>query len=271
VSSSVVLASECPPDDPGFCSPTVLEFFPKPLAEFTLLGIHFEITRITILMLIATVAVGAFFVASVRRPQMVPEKLQWTGEAGYSFVRDGIAREVIGREGLRFAPYLAALFFFILANNLMGIIPFGQIAPTAKFALPALLAVITYVMFNWVGIRAQGVGPYFKGIAFPAGVPWPMYVLVTPIEIASTLIFRPLTLAIRLFANMFAGHLLLVIFGLGAVYLLQVGNFSVVFAPVSFLMAIVMTFFELLVQVLQAYVFTVLTATYLAGALEEAH
>jgi F-type H+-transporting ATPase subunit a len=271
VSTSVVLASECPPDDPGFCSPTVLEFFPKPLAEFTFLGIDFTITRITILSLIATGAVLAFFVASVRRPQLVPDRLQWMGEAGYSFVRDGIAREVIGREGLRFAPYLAALFFFILANNFLGIIPLAQVAPTAKIALPAFLAAITYVLFNWVGIRAQGVGPYFKSVAFPPGVPPLMYILVTPIEIASTLIFRPLTLAVRLFANMFAGHLLLVIFALGTVYLLQVGNFSVVFAPVSFAMAIIMTFFELLVQVLQAYVFTVLTATYLAGALEAAH
>jgi F-type H+-transporting ATPase subunit a len=271
VSASTVLAAECPPDDPGFCSPTVNEFFPAPLAEFSILGLHFEITRITVISWIATAAVLAFFVASVRRPQLVPAKLQWMGEAAYSFVRDGIAREVIGREGLRFAPYLAALFFFILANNLMGIIPFAQIAPTAKIAIPAFLAAITYLMFNWVGIRAQGVGPYFKAIAFPPGVPPPMYVLVTPIEVASTLIFRPLTLAIRLFANMFAGHLLLVIFALGAAYLIQTGNFSLVFAPVSLLMAIIMTFFELLVQFLQAYVFTVLTATYLAGALEEAH
>jgi F-type H+-transporting ATPase subunit a len=271
VSTSVVLASECPPEDPGFCSPTVLEFFPKPLADFTLFGVEFEITRITILSWIATAAILAFFVASVRRPQMVPSKLQWMGEAAYSFVRDGIAREVIGKEGLRFAPYLAALFFFILANNLLGIVPFAQIAPTAKIALPALLAAITYLLFNWVGIRSQGIGPYVKGILFPPGVPKLMYVLVTPIEVASTLVFRPLTLAVRLFANMFAGHLLLVVFALGAVYLLQVGNFSIVFAPVSFVMAIIMTFFELLVQVLQAYVFTVLTATYLAGALEEAH
>lgn len=271
MSTSVVLASECPPEDPGFCSPTVLEFFPKPLADFTLFGVEFEITRITILSWIATAAILAFFVASVRRPQMVPSKLQWMGEAAYSFVRDGIAREVIGKEGLRFAPYLAALFFFILANNLLGIVPFAQIAPTAKIALPALLAAITYLLFNWVGIRSQGIGPYVKGILFPPGVPKLMYVLVTPIEVASTLVFRPLTLAVRLFANMFAGHLLLVVFALGAVYLLQVGNFSIVFAPVSFVMAIIMTFFELLVQVLQAYVFTVLTATYLAGALEEAH
>lgn len=271
MSTSVVLASECPPDDPGFCSPTVFEFFPKPLVDFHIAGIEFEITRITVISWIATAAILAFFVASVRRPQLVPAKLQWMGEAAYSFVRDGIAREVIGKEGLRFAPYLAVVFFFIVANNIMGIVPLAQIAPTSKIALPAILAVITYILFNWVGIRSQGIGPYFKGIALPPGVPRLMYILITPIEIASTLIFRPLTLAIRLFANMFAGHLLLVIFALGAVYLLQVGNVSVVFAPVSFVMAIIMTFFELLVQVLQAYVFTVLTATYLAGALEEAH
>ncbi len=271
MSTSIVLASECPADDPGFCAPTVLEFFPAPLVEFNVLGVEFAVTRITIISAIATLAVGLLFVASVRRPSLVPGKLQWFGEAGYSFVRDGIAREVIGKEGLRFAPYLAALFFFILVNNLMGIIPFAQLAPTAKIALPAVLSGITFILFNWVGIRAQGVVKYFKGVAFPPGVPAPMYVLVTPIEIASTLIFRPMTLAIRLFANMFAGHLLLVIFALGTVYLLQVGNFSVIFAPVSFAMAILMTFFELLVQVLQAYVFTVLTATYLAGALEEAH
>ena len=271
MSTSTILAAECPPDDPGFCAPTVNEFFPPTLAEFSVWGLTFEITRITVISWIATAAVGIFFLASVRRPQLVPAKLQWMGEAAYSFVRDGIAREVIGREGLRFAPYLGVLFYFILANNLMGIVPFAQIAPTAKIAIPAFLAAITYVLFNWVGIRSQGIGPYFKGVAFPPGVPKPMYVLVTPIEIASTLIFRPLTLAIRLFANMFAGHLLLVIFALGAAYLLQTGNFSVVFAPVSFLMAVIMTFFELLVQVLQAYVFTVLTATYLAGALEEAH
>jgi F-type H+-transporting ATPase subunit a len=269
--STVVLASECPPDDPGFCSPTVLEFFPKPWAQFDIAGIHFAFTRITVISWIATAAILVFFVLAVRRPQMVPAKLQWAGESAYSFVRDGIAREVIGKEGLRFAPYLAVLFFFILANNVMGIVPLAQLSPNAKIALPALLAGITYLMFNWVGIRTQGVAQYFKGIALPPGVPKPMYVLITPIEIASTLIFRPLTLAIRLFANMFAGHLLLVIFALGTVYLLQVGNFSVVFAPVSFVMAIIMTFFELLVQVLQAYVFTVLTATYLAGALEEAH
>ena len=132
MSTSVVLASECPADDPGFCAPTVLEFFPAPLVEFNVLGVEFAVTRITIISAIATLALGLLFVASVRRPSLVPGKLQWFGEAGYSFVRDGIAREVIGKEGLRFAPYLAALFFFILVNNLMGIIPFAQLAPTRR-------------------------------------------------------------------------------------------------------------------------------------------
>ena len=103
----------------------------------------------------------------------------------------------------------------------MGIIPFAQISPTSRIAIPAFLAAITYVLFNWVGIRSQGLGPYFKDNLFPPGVPKPLYVLLTPIEIASTFIFRPFTLAVRLFANMFAGHLLLVIFALGTVYLLR--------------------------------------------------
>ena len=271
MSASVVLASECPPDDPGFCAPSVLEFFPKPLATFDLFGVHFAITRITIILWIATAVMVWFFVSATRNMQLVPGKRQYFAESGYSIIRDGVAREVIGTEGLRFAPYLASLFFFIVVNNIMGIIPFAQIPPTGRFAFPVVLATISYILFNWVGIRQQGVGPYFKNNLFPAGVPKPLYVLVTPIEFASTFVFRPFTLSVRLFANMLAGHLLLAIFAAGTVYLFTVGNFSVIFAPVSFVMAVIMTFFELLVQVLQAYVFVVLTSAYIAGAMEEAH
>lgn len=269
--SSIVLASECPADDPGFCAPSVLEFFPKPLFTFDLIGVHFAVTRITVIMWLATAAMVLFFVAATRNPKLVPDRMQWFGESAYSFIRDGVGREVIGKDGLRYAPYLATLFFFVVVNNLMGIFPFAQIPPTGKIAVPAALALITYVLFNWIGIRSQGLGPYLKNNLFPPGVPKGLYVLITPIEFVSTFVFRPFTLAVRLFANMLAGHLLLAIFALGTVYLLNVGNFSLIFAPVSFAMATVMTFFELLVQLLQAYVFTVLTATYLAGAMEEAH
>jgi F-type H+-transporting ATPase subunit a len=265
-----VLAVESDPGG-GFVAPGIEEFYPEPLAQFSLLGVDFEITRITVLLWVATIAITAFLVATVRKPQIVPGKLQYVGEAGYSLVRDGIARDVIGPKGLPFAPFLVSLFFFILANNLMAIIPFAQISPMSRFAFPLVLAAICWVIYIWVGIREQGAGRYFKDILFLPGVPKFMYVLVTPIEILQTFVVRPFTLAVRLFANMFAGHMLLVVFALGAVYLFNVGNYSVIFAPISALMAIVMTFFELLVIFLQAYVFTVLMGTYLNGSVEPAH
>jgi F-type H+-transporting ATPase subunit a len=255
----------------GFQAPSIAEFYPEPLVSFSLLGIDFEITRITIILWIATAAIIGLLVAAVRKPQIVPGKLQYLGESGYSLVRDGMARDVIGPKGLPFAPFLAALFFFILANNAMSIIPFAQISPMSKFAIPLVLAVITWVLYNWVGIREQGVARYFKDAAVPPGVPVAALILVTPIELLQVFVIRPFTLAVRLFANMFAGHMLLLVFSLGATYLLFVGNFSIIFAPFSFLMALAMTFFEVLVIVLQAYVFTVLTATYLNGAVEPAH
>ncbi|MGY1689870.1 F0F1 ATP synthase subunit A [Geodermatophilus sp. SYSU D00697] len=258
-------------EEGGFQAPTIAEFYPEPLASFSLLGIDFEITRITILLWIATAAILALLVATVRKPSIVPGKLQWLGESGYSLIRDGMARDVIGPKGLPFAPFLASLFFFILANNAMSIIPFAQISPMSKFGFPLVLAVIVWVLYNWVGIREQGAGRYFKDAAIPPGVPVGALILVTPIELLQVFVIRPFTLAVRLFANMFAGHMLLVVFSLGAVYLFTAGGIFPLFGAASFVMAVVMTFFELLVIVLQAYVFTVLTATYLNGAVEPAH
>nr|WP_275585738.1 F0F1 ATP synthase subunit A [Geodermatophilus sabuli] len=235
------------------------------------MGIDFDITRITVIMWIATAAIVILLVMAARKATVVPGKLQYIAESGYSLIRDGMARDVIGPKGLPFAPFLASLFFFILANNFMSIVPFFQISPNSKFAIPLVLAVIVWVLYNWVGIREQGAGRYFKDAAIPPGVPIGALILVTPIELLQVFVIRPFTLAVRLFANMFAGHMLLVVFALGTTYLLTVGNFSVIFSPFAFLMALVMTFFELLVIVLQAYVFTVLTATYLNGAVEPAH
>ena len=258
-------------EDSGFQSPTIEEFYPEPLFSFSLLGVDFEFTRITLILIFATTAILWLLVAAVRKPSIVPGKLQYLGESGYSLVRDGIARDVVGPKGLPFAPFLASLFFYILANNAMSVVPGLQISPMSKFAYPLVLAVIVWFLYNYIGIREQGLGKYLKDAAIPPGVPAAALILVTPIELLQVFVIRPFTLAVRLFANMFAGHMLLVVFSLGAVYLLTVGNFSVIFAPFSFLMAVIMTFFELLVIVLQAYVFTVLTATYLNGAVEPAH
>jgi F-type H+-transporting ATPase subunit a len=270
-SSALALGDVLAANGEGFNAPGLGEFYPEPIASFSLLGLDFEITRITIILWIATLAIAAFLFAAARNAKVVPGRLQFLGESGYSLVRDGIARDVVGPRGLPFAPFLVALFFFILANNLMSIIPFAQISPMSKFAFPLLLAVICWVIYIVVGIRNQGAGKYFKDILFLPGVPKPMYILVTPIEILQNFIVRPFTLAVRLFANMFAGHMLLVVFSLGAVYLLSRDNFSLVFGPISALMAIVMTFFELLVIFLQAYVFTVLMGTYLNGSIEAEH
>jgi len=190
----------------------------------------------------------------------------------YGFGRNNVAEEVIGHKGLRFAPYLATLFVFILVTNLFSIVPLIQVSPNAHIAFPAMLAVISYVMFNYLGIRQHGFWPYIKMNLFLPGVPWPMYFLLVPIEFFSTFILRPLTLALRLFANMFAGHVILLVFTLGGFVLLQ--SDSLFIKPISVLswaMAIALTFFEVLVCALQAYVFALLTASYVTGALAEEH
>ncbi|GHE10351.1 F0F1 ATP synthase subunit A [Klenkia taihuensis] len=267
-----VLAVESDPGG-GFVSPTIAEFYPPALAEFSIFGIDFTITRITVISWIATAAILAFLVLASRRMTVVPRKSQFLLEGSYSLVRDNIGRDVIGPKYKQFVPFLGALFFFIIANNAMSIVPFFQISPMSKFAYPLVLAILVYILYNAVSIKNKGLGGYLKEVAVPSGVPIPFLVLVTPIELLQVFVIRPFTLAVRLFANMFAGHMLLVVFSLGTVYLLgKIGeNFSFVFAPFSFLMALFMTFFEVLVIVLQAYVFTVLTATYLNGAVEKAH
>lgn len=270
-SSALALGDVLAANGEGFPAPGLGEFYPASIAHFSILGVDFEITRITIILWVATLGICALLIATARNAKVVPGRLQYLGESGYSLVRDGIARDVVGPRGLPFAPFLASLFFFILANNLMSIIPFAQLSPMARFGYPLVLALICWVLYIYIGIREQGVVRYFKDILFLPGVPAPMYILVTPIEVLQNFVVRPFTLAVRLFANMFAGHMLLVVFTLGATYLLTVGNYSVIFFPLSAIMAIVMTFFELLVIFLQAYVFTVLMGTYLNGSIEAEH
>jgi F-type H+-transporting ATPase subunit a len=230
-------------------------------------------TKITFMVWLAVALIIAFFLVSYRNPKIVPSRRQWLAESIYGFTRDSIAREVIGsKEGVRFAPYLTTLFVFILVTNAFAVIPLFQISPNSHIAFPIVLAFVSYVMFIAVGIRKQGFVKYFKDNLFMPGIPWPAYILITPIEFISTFLVRPVTLSVRLFANMFAGHLMLLVFTLGGVALLGSSNIFIKgISVVSFAMAIVMTFFEFMVVVLQAYVFTMLTASYVEGALAEHH
>lgn len=255
----------------GYQPPTTDVFLFAPWVSWTWFGVHFAINKITLLLFVGVVLVAGFFLSAFRSPQVVPGRLQNVAESFYDLVRNTIARDVVGPEGIRFAPYLTALFFFIFVMNIFEIVPVAQVPVTSRIAFPAFLALISYLLFNVIGIRRKGVVRYFRDIMFPPGVPWPLYFLLTPIELVSTLIIRPFTLAVRLFANMFAGHILLLVFFTATTYLLTVGNFSVVFSPVSLIMSIILTAFELLIDVLQAYIFTLLTALYVSGAIAEEH
>ena len=230
-------------------------------------------TKPMLIIVLATIAVALFFYLAARRATAVPGKTQFLGEGVYGFVRNGIAMDTMGRKGLRFVPYLVTLFAFIVTLNIAGIIPFLQFPATSRIAIPLFLAVITCVIFNAVGIRKQGFVSYFKNMMFPPGIPKPVYLLLAPIEFVSTLIIRPLTLMLRLTFNMFAGHLVLLLFILGGEFLLfeKGGLVGIAAGSVSLLGSIVLTFFEGFVQILQAYVFVLLSALYIGGALSEEH
>jgi F-type H+-transporting ATPase subunit a len=248
--------------------PSVEDFFPPSLSPWG--GDSPWVTRITLMLWIATAAIIIFFLVAYRKPKIVPGRMQWLAESIYGFGRNGIATEMIGHEGLRFAPYLTTLFVFILANNFFAILPFFQISPNSHFAFPATLAVLTYLLFNYVGIRKHGVVKYFRNSLVPPA-PWYILPLLIPIEFISTFLIRPFSLSVRLFANMFAGHMLLLVFTLGGFAMINAHGFLAPISVLSWLLTIAITFLEFLVIVLQAYVFTVLTASYVQGALAEEH
>ena len=250
----------------GFVPPSTADFNLPPVFgnnEFT--------TKPILLVFLSVIMISAFFIISSRKASVVPSKLQFAGESIYGFVRDGLAKEIIGPEFMKFVPLLFSLFTFILTNNIFGIVPLLQFPTMSHVAFPYVLAMFPFLVFHWVGIRHHGLIKYLKGIAFMPGVPKFAYVLLTPIEIATYFITRPLTLSLRLFANMFAGHLLLLVFILGGDHLIRGVIGLKLVAPFSFVLAIVMTFFEFMVQCLQAYIFTLLTALYIGGALVDEH
>lgn len=222
----------------------------------------------------ATVAILiVFFLWANRKPQIVPTKKQWLAESAYGFIRNTVAIDLMGKkDGVRFAPYLATLFLFIVLMNFWAVVPGIQISPNAHIAFPAMLAILSWIIYVWVGIKQHGLAKWLKITVVPPGAPMFIYPLLIPIEILQNIILRPVTLALRLFANMFAGHLILLVFILGGFEMLNSGNIFIQGLSVfSFGMGIAMTLFELIVILLQAYVFTLLTGMYIQGSLAEEH
>jgi F-type H+-transporting ATPase subunit a len=248
--------------------------FPPSVNDFYLpsLAAGYWVTKFTLMVWLAVAVLIVFFLVAYRDPKIVPTRGQWLAESVYGFARDSMAKDLIGHEGVRFAPYLATLFSFILVTNVFGVLPFLQVSPNAHIAFPVVLGLISYVLFMYQGMRRHGVGKFLKKMAVTPGVPWAIYPLLVPIEIVSNLISRPITLAVRLFANMFAGHLILLVFTLGGFALFATGNFFYyAVGGVSLVFAIVMTLFEFGIALLQAYVFVLLTGFYVGDALGEGH
>lgn len=214
-----------------------------------------------------------FWVVMARKQALVPGKGQFIGEGIYFFVRNTIARDVIGHGYRRYVPFLVALFSFVLVNNLWGVFPLSLFPTASHVGWAYGLAIVVWVLYNAVGIAKHGPWGYFKHTVLPPGVPVAMWPIVIPIEFASNILVRPFTLSLRLFANMFAGHLLVLVFVLGGEYLLLHSEsiFNKVAGAVSLLFSLAIFGLELVVQTLQAYIFTVLSAQYVGTSLAEEH
>lgn len=232
--------------------------------DFGPLGIN----KIVLLMWVSALIAFFFMWSAGRNFKLVPSGVQNLGETFVEFIENQVIMQTMGKEGLSFTPFLGTLFIYILICNTWGIIPGLQMPVNARIALPAFLAILVWFIYNAVGIKNNGFFGYFKSFMFPPGVPVFLYLLVTPIEFVSTIFVRPLSLAVRLFANMLAGHLILVSFAVLTTALFEV------FPPLAVLpgaLLVALTGFEVLVIFLQAYIFTILAAVFIGGAMHPEH
>jgi F-type H+-transporting ATPase subunit a len=259
--SHVFSSSHCAFPAPGY--PTSYFFTP-----FFKIG-SFAFTKPMLLALVSCAVVVGLFWLAFAKPKVVPGKLQNLGEMGIEFVQHQILRPMMGKRGDSYLPFLVSLFFFIWLMNLMEIIPVAQLPAMSQIAFPGALMLMVYVTYTYQGIKNQGLGGYFRNM-IPRGVPAGILVILAPVEILQYIIVRPFTLAVRLFANMFAGHILLLVFTLATWYLFSL-SIGLLFSATSFILTIVLTAFEMLIQALQAYIFTILTAQYIGGSLEAGH
>ncbi len=239
-------------------------------------GTWYALNRTGLLYLLSALIIVVLMMTTLRNPKIVPGRMQLAVESILVFVRDGIAVDVMGPKGKRYAPLLAAMFMFIWVNNLYGITPLVNFPTTARMALPAMLAMLVWVVFIIAGVGAHGPR-YFLDAVKPSGVPGFVLPLIIPIELVSTFVVRPLTLAVRLFANTMAGHIILAIIFVSAnTFLWDVshGNFmdkGIMGGILGIFLAVaagpLMMVFEIVVATIQAYIFTILTAVYINSSL----
>jgi len=230
---------------------------------------YFAFNKIAFIHFLGLVIPAAIFLLAARGDGLVPRGFRTAAEGIVEFIDGQIIQAAIGPDGRRYMPLLTSLFLFIFIGNITEVIPFFQMPANARMAGPLVLALIVYATWISVGVKHNGLG-YIKELLVPPGVPKPLYILVTPIEFLSNFLIRPFSHAVRLFANMLAGHILLVtfsvlcisVFSASALILVQVGTFPGLLA---------FTAFEVGVSAIQAFVFTILTAVYIGSALHPAH
>ncbi|MEE9415565.1 MAG: F0F1 ATP synthase subunit A [Acidimicrobiales bacterium] len=209
-----------------------------------------------------------FFMAG-RQKGLVPSGARNVAEGIVDFMEKQIVLPTMGAEGMRYLPMLISFFLYIFIANITEVIPFFQMPATARMAGPLVLALVAWAAFIIVGVKHNGLG-YFKSVLFPSGVPKALYLLVTPIEILSTFIIRPFSHAVRLFANMLAGHILIVTFSVLCIGL-WAAKVTIIVEALTFPGLVAFTAFEVGVSLIQAFVFTILASVYIGLALHPEH
>ncbi len=246
--------------------PPVSHLFEWP--DFAFDGTPIAMNKTVVIYLLAFALTAGLFMWAGSKKSLVPSGIFHVAEGGILFVEGSIVEQTMGSEGKKYVPFLTTMFFFIFFANIFEVIPFIQFPANARMAIPLAMALMVWCIYNFLGVKHQGPLGYLKNTLFPPGVPKALYVIVTPIEFFSVFVIRPLSLAIRLWANMVAGHLLLVTF---AVLSATLWESTYIGAIAPFIMLILMTGFEILVSFLQAFIFTILTAVYMGGAIHPEH
>ena len=255
-----------PMEGGGYTSPGVEDFqFPG------LFGTDW-ITKPMLQAVIAAIAVLVIWWLASRRLSTVPNKRQFHMEYLYEFIRNGVGRDILGPGFRPYIGLLVGLFTYILLNNWFGEFFLFMFPTMSNIGYSWGAVAMVFVVYVYAGFRAHGPG-YLRKALIPEGVPWYLYPIIVPVEFLSNFITRPLTLGVRLFANMFAGHLTILVFVVGGTYLLTQADGIVlkIGGGFSLLFSFVMLGFELFIGFLQAYIFTILTAQYISSSISESH
>lgn len=271
----ILALEECDLNENAVCAPsnvTDLFEFRTPIVE--ILG--FPITRTVFLIFLAGLIAVLLLWFGLRKGATQPGKFQLSIESLMTYIRDEVAVGIIGPLGIKYYPYLMALFIFILIGNAFEVTPFINFPITSRMAIPLFLSLLTWVIFVFAGFKRNGIS-YLTGIIWPPGVPVALKPLVGLIEFVSVFLVRPFSLAVRLFANLVAGHVmlsLLLVTALVSVVGLFTGEIPVikgVFGFAWWALALAIFCFEMIVIILQAYIFTLLSAVYIDTSINVEH